>query len=273
MVLPEGFVVPPWYYLVPLALFLVGVGAILLAIEPPVTDEMVIALAPWMMLGATLHVLYKLEAYPPMIEPLFSSPAVYATVAVVAGLVWIVATFIYAAGLHDSIPRLVGVPGLGFFSVFAMITIMLGYEQGAFEPFWPVIAVVVAGLVTALAWIALSLWFTDVAAATGLTGAFVVFSQTLDGVSTAVGYDVLGAGEEVPLSRLILEVGEALPTYEAIGAGWVFVLVKVALSMVVVGLFAGYVRDRPRQARLILAVIAAVGLGPAVHNLLLFIIT
>ena len=270
MVLPEGFILPPWYILGPLVVVFVGVVAMLWAIEPPVTDETVLAFAPWMMLGSTLHVLFKVDAFPPSIELLFSAPSVYVTTAVVAGLVWILGSFLYAAGLQRSIERVVGITGTGFFAVFAMFTLMLGWELGTFEPFWPVISVVVAGIVAALAWLALSLWLTEVAAVTGLSGAFVVFAQILDGVSTAIGYDVLGAAEEVPASRFILEAGEALPTYEYIGAGWLFVLVKVLLALVIVVLVKDIVKEHPKQGRILLALVAAIGLGPGVHNLLLF---
>jgi len=154
-----------------------------------------------------------------------------------------------------------------------MFAVLRSIEAGVFEPFWPVIAVVVAGIVTAIAWIALSLWFTDVATTTSTTGALVVFGHTLDGVTTAIGYDVLGAAESVPLSLVLLEAGEALPTAEYIGSGWLFVLVKVSLAMVILGLFREYVEEAPRQARTLLALVAAVGLGPATHNTLLFMVS
>ncbi|WMT09634.1 DUF63 family protein [Natrinema thermotolerans] len=270
MVLPEGFVVPPWYMVVPAAVILGGVIALLWAIEPPVTDRTVLAFAPWMMFGATLHVLYKMGAFPSTIEPLFTAPMVYVVTAIIAGLAWVVGVFLHVGGLQPTIPRFVGVAGTAFFTVFTMFALFRSIQTGTFDPFWPVITVVIAGIVTALAWLVLSLWFTDVAATTGTTGALVVFAHTLDGVTTAVGYDVLGAGENVPLSLLLLEAGEALPTAEYVGAGWLFVLVKVALALVIVGLFREYVADRPQQGRTVLALVAAVGLGPAVHNVLLF---
>jgi len=270
MVVPEGFVVPPWYLLVPVLVILGGVIALLWALEPPVTDRTVIAFAPWMMFGSSLHVLYKLDAFPADIAPLFSAPMVYAVTAVIAGLAWVIAIFLHVGGLQPTIVRFVGISGTAFFTVFAMFAIFQSIELGTFEPFWPVVSVIVAGIVTALAWLVLSLWFTDVAATTGMTGALVVFGHTLDGVTTAVGYDILGASENVPLSLLILETGGSLPTAEHIGSGWLFVLVKVGLAMVILGLFREYVADRPRQARTLLALVAAVGLGPAVHNTLLF---
>ncbi|AFO59384.1 MULTISPECIES: DUF63 family protein [Natrinema] len=270
MVLPEGFVVPPWYLLVPVIVILGSIVALLWALEPPVTDRTVIAFAPWMMFGATLHVLYKLAAFPPSIEPLFTAPMVYAVTAIVAGAVWIVAVFLHVGGLQRTIPRFVGIAGTAFFTVFATGALLLSLETGTIAPFWPVIGVVAAGIVTAVVWLMVSLWVTDIAATTGATGVLVVFGHALDGVTTAIGYDVLTAGEDVPLSLLILEAGEALPTATYIGAGWLFVLVKVVLAVVILGLFREYVEDRPQQARTVLALVAAVGLGPAVHNTLLF---
>lgn len=273
MVLPEGFMLPPWYLLVPVLVVLAGIIALLWALEPPVTDRTVLAFAPWMMFGSALHVLHRIEAYPDSLEILFASPSVYLVTAIVGGLAWIIAIFLYAGGLQPTIPRFVGISGTAFFAVFAMILLNIGWEAGTFQLFWPVIAVVIAGIVTAIAWVALSLWFTDVATTTGITGALVVFGHAIDGVSTAIGYDIFSAGEEVPLSRLLLEAGEALPTAEYIGAGWLFILIKVVLAMVILGLFKEYVDERPQQARTMLALVAAIGLGPGIHNVLLFIVT
>lgn len=275
MVLPEGFALPPWYYAVPLVLGLSGVAALLWAIDPPVTDRTVLAFAPWMMLGSTFHVLQRepIEAFPSIVAPLFGSPSVYVTTAILAGVTWIVASLLDAGGVYRSVPQFVGIVGTAFFAVFALIALALGYQAGNFNPLWPAIAIVITGVVTAVVWIAVSLWFTEVAAITGVAGALVVFAQTLDGISTAIGYDLLHAGEEVPLSMFLLDAAESLPTYEYLGAGWLFVLVKVVLGVVVVGLFADLVRDRPRLGRLVLGAVAAVGLGPGVHNVLLFTIS
>jgi uncharacterized membrane protein len=52
--------------------------------------------------------------------------------------------------------------------------------------------------------------------------------------------------------------------------GWLFVLVKLAVAGAVVVYFAAYVREEPTHANALLGLVAAVGLGPGVHNLLLF---
>jgi uncharacterized membrane protein len=106
----------------------------------------------------------------------------------------------------------------------------------------------------------------------GAVGALAVVGHALDGVSTAVGIDVLGFGERTPLSRVIIEAAAALPTADAIGAGWLFVVVKLVVASVVVVLLADLMREDPREGSLLLGFVAAVGLGPGAHNLLLFAI-
>jgi uncharacterized membrane protein len=51
------------------------------------------------------------------------------------------------------------------------------------------------------------------------------------------------------------------------------VLVKLGLGAGIAALLTGSVREAPREGRLLLAFVAAVGLGPGAHNLLLFAIT
>jgi uncharacterized membrane protein len=139
-------------------------------------------------------------------------------------------------------------------------------------PYWSVVALVVATALAGAAWTVLRR-FRPEAAAAGDLGPLVVFAHTLDGVSTAVGVDVLGFGERTPLSRVILEFGASLPTAEFVGSGWPFVLVKVALAVVVVLALADSVREGAAEGYAVLALVVAVGLGPAVHNLVLFTVS
>jgi uncharacterized membrane protein len=275
-ILPEGFSLPGLVYLVPLVLTLLAVAGVLVFLEPDVTDWTVIAFAPWMMLGAVLHVLYQQTAYPDVLQPLFGTPTVYLTTAVLGGFVWGISTLVGAMRRRGSNDRQLAVIGAAVTAVFATFSMYIGASAGGLTPvsaFWPVIGLVVAGIVAALAWLLLSLTFTDAAAITGAPGALVVFAHSLDAVSTAIGVDVLGAGERTPLSASILEFAGGLPTSGAIGDGWLFVLVKVVLALVIVAAMEDLYRDAPRQARAILAGVAAVGLGPGVHNLLLFAVT
>jgi len=133
-----------------------------------------------------------------------------------------------------------------------------------------VIILVAAAVATAVVWAGVRR--LDRGRATGLVGLLAVFGHALDGVSTAVGYDVLGFGEQTPLSRVLIEAGAALPAPAAVGDAWLFVLVKLLVAAAVVGLFDDYVREAPAEGYLLLGLVAAVGLGPGAHNVVLFAI-
>ena len=86
--LPTGASLPPLPYLVGLLVALAATGAALYRARPPVTEGTVAALAPWMAAGGGLYALFQVGGVPPAVGPLFGSPAVYATVGVLAGLAW-----------------------------------------------------------------------------------------------------------------------------------------------------------------------------------------
>ena len=270
--LPTGYEeLPPWPFAVVLVVILGMVIALLWALDPVVDDRTVLALSPWIVTGGVMHVLYQQGAFPETVAPLFGTLFVYVTVSSVAGLVWIGSVLSAQMRSHGVAYRPLGVIGTGVAVTFIVLSVYTAIGEGVtIRPFFSAIALVVAALVAAVVWIAISLKFTEAAAATGAAGALVVFSHAVDGVSTAIGYDLLGVTERTPLSRVILEAGESLPTAEFVGAGWLFVLVKLALAAGIVVLFREWAREDPRQARLVLLLLAAVGLGPGFHNLLLF---
>lgn len=264
-ILPEGTTVPPWPYL--LALF-VGVGGVAAALRrrrPAVTDRHVVALAAWMVVGSCLHVLYVLDALPPTVRPLAGTPAVYATVAAVAGAVWLLAD----RTVPDRAPEALGGVGLAALAPAASAALAAGARRGSLDLFGPAVGLLAAVVAAAVAWAALAR-VDPAARVTGRVGALAVFGHALDGASTAVGVDLLGFGERTPLSRLVIEFAASLPTAPVIGAGWLFLLVKLAVAAVAVHLLAGYVREEPTEGTLLLGFVAAVGLGPGAYNLLLF---
>lgn len=274
MVLPTGFALPPPPYLVGLLAGVGVVGAGLYRQKPQVTDDVVLALAPWMVAGAVGYALYQLAAVPALVRPLFGSPAVYLTAGVGAGAVWLLAAsddWAPAGWGLRSIPGALGVTG-GLLAGTALgYAIQVGVARGGLQFVWPVGAVVVATVAAGLTWV--GLWLVRPAVgATGRAGGLVVFAHALDGISTAVGADVYGLGEQSPLSRALLDVAAALPTADLLGTGWLFVLVKLGLAAAVVVLLADGVRERPSEGYLLLAGVAAVGLGPGAHNVVLFVV-
>lgn len=275
-VLPSGFGLPPLPYVVGLILGTLIVGVLLVALRPEVSSWDVLALGVWMAVGSTWHALAVLEVVPTWAGHLFGAPAVYLTTFIVLGGLWLVATVGATAEVFSSTSRILGGVGTLVWIVSMGYLLQLGLSDASgygLDPFWPVVGLFVSVLVAAVAFIALALVYTEAVAATGRVGAFVVFAHTLDGVSTAVGVDVLGTGEQTPLPRLIMGVAADLPTAEHFGVGWLFVLTKIVLALVVVAVFADYVKESPSRGRIALALMAAVGFGPGVFNLLLFLMT
>ena len=274
LLLPEGFTLPPLPYLVGLLIAIGLVGYGLYVRRPDVDAAIVVAFAPWMAVGSALHVLYVLGALPAAIAPLAGTPSVYLSVAAIAGGFWLVGVelvrSVVAIGDGDvTVPVLVAAPGIAALLSAAGVTLAFGAAAGTLQPVWPTFAALVTLPVTAVAWLAL-VRIAPGAGRSGAVGVLVMFGHALDGISTAIGVDVLGFGERTPLSQLILDVGAALPTASVIGSGWLFVLVKLAVAGLVVALFDDFVRESPAEAYLLLGLVAAVGLGPGVHNLLLF---
>lgn len=262
--LPAGFALPPLPYL--LAIVLAG-GAVAVALrrrDPAVSDRLVLALVPWMLAGAWLHVLHVVGAAPNLVDPLLGTPAAYLTTAILAGVVWL------AVDARDgATERPFAAVGTGVAALVLAVGIQWGISEGTFSPAWPAVAAVLGVVLGLAVWVGTRRVYPGITDA-GAAGALAVTTHSLDGISTAIGIDVLGATERTPLSRAIIEFGATLPTADLLGSAWLFVLVKLALGVGITALLAESVREVPRQGRLLLAFVAAVGLGPGAHNLLLF---
>ncbi|MFB6072002.1 MAG: DUF63 family protein [Halobacterium sp.] len=265
MVVPSGFEIPPLPYLAAVAAAVAAVGWLLVRERPRVDDRTVLAFAPWIVLGSSLYVCYQLGVYPDAVAPLFGSPVVYATTFAGAGATWL------AARRTERPLGVLAATG----GVLALAPVAAALRYGAVHDSlnfpWPLAAVAAAAVLGHVAWWVVEQWRPEDADTVGAAGALVVFAHVLDGTSTAVGVDVLGFGEQTPLSALIMEFAGALPTAPVVGVGWLFVLVKTALAAGVAVLLAEYVREVPREGYLLLALVAAVGLGPGAHNVLLFV--
>jgi len=272
-----GFEVPPPVYLAGLAGGLVVVAVALYATRPPVGQRTALALVPWVVTGATLHVFYQLgQAFPPLYPiwagPLFAAPAVYVTTFLLAGLVW-VAGAVFAARTTDPhrSTLYLGLVGTGVATVLLVFLARQALSP-AIEaaPLVPVVAVVVTGVLTAVVYVLVGLWRTYVLAEARLVGGLVLFAHLLDGISTAIGVDVLGVTERSVLPARIIAFAGGLPTEPYLGSGWLFVVVKLLLAVLIVVALADYVSEEPGRGTLLMTAVAAVGLGPAVNNLLIF---
>jgi uncharacterized membrane protein len=262
--LPEGFALPPLPYLLALGGALVAVAAGFRRRRPAVGADHVLALIPWMVAGAAAHVLFVVEAAPGPLRPLLGTPAVYLSTAAFAGAAWLALD----ASDRPTPPLLAGV-GAAAAVVVSVAVLLVGVGRGSLSPVAPGLGFLAAVALGASGWLVLRRAVPGVAV-TEPVGPVALFGHALDGVSTALGVDLLGFGERSPVSRLVIEFAADLPTAPVVGAGWLFVLVKLVLAAGLVVLFVDYVREEPVEGYLLLGLVAAVGLGPGAHNLLLF---
>jgi uncharacterized membrane protein len=275
------FVIPP---VVHSAGLLVGTGlvvALLLTARPPMNQKMALAFAPWVVSGAVLHVFYQLgeiykqPLFPEGIRPLFSAPAVYLTVFILMGFIWAVATMFMTDPDPDNIAQYLSGMGVGTMVPLIGLLIWRGTDPAVqpLEPVWPVAGLLVAIGGTFLVSLLLGLWRTGMFAKVRYVGPVVLFAHLFDGITTAVGVDVLGAGERSVIPQLILDLAGQLPTEPFIGTGWLFVLVKLIVATAIVVLFADYVNEQPVESNLLMGLIVAVGLGPGTYNFFLFVLS
>jgi uncharacterized membrane protein len=287
-VLPSGLVVPPLPYAAGLVVATVGLAVALARLGPAVTGRHVLALVPWMLAGGAAHAVHQYETVreagvvPAVFDPLVTAPAVYVTTFVAVAAVWVGALAsvdgrrAFEDGTSPAADRQ-SVRGLGVVGTLALLGLVavavgLALESASTATFvWPVAGIVGAVLATVLTYAALRAYRPTVVAHGGVVVA--LFAHALDGVSTAVGVDVLGTGERTPIPRLIMEFAGTLPTAQFVGRGWLFVLAKLAVVGAIVVLLAESVEDDPTEGNLLLAFVAAVGMGPAANNLTLFLLS
>ena len=285
----EGFQALSLEYTLVLLVGTVLLVALLNAIRPPVTQMTVLAFVPWMISGAALHVFYQIgelynaQIYPPLIQPFFSAPAVYLTTFLAMGGVWVV-TAILGMGRRsktkgkDVTARYLGLTGIG---VVLTLTGLLawqgldpavGSEITSVERFIPVVGIIATMVLTFVIYILIGAWRTYIMAEARYVGAVVLFAHLLDGITTTIGVDILGVGERSALPARIIEFAGTLPTAPYIGSGWLFLVVKLIVAVVIVVTFADYVSEEPTRGNLFFAFVTAVGLGPAMNNVYLFLL-
>lgn len=268
------------------ALLLAGtaiLGALLYSVGVPLTQRTVLAMVPWMVAGSILHVFYQLgeafgtSLYPAWIAPLFGAPAVYLTTFIGMGSIWLISTAIgvqSAAVTRDRVASYLAGTGIG---VMLPLLGLLGW-QAASPSIGPLRLVLpFAGLLLSLAvsfvvYILLGAWRTYIIAEARHVGGLLLFAHVFDGITTAIGVDLLGVGERSYVPRLIMDFARDLPTYQYLGAGWLFVVVKIVVAILVIVAFADYLSEHPRRGNLLFAAIIVVGLGPALNNFFLFVL-
>lgn len=238
--------------------------------QVPIRETTVLAFMPWVAVAALLSVIGKTLTVPESVLPLFTSPLVYLTTFVLAGLVWLAVTRQGTTSSMWSVDELLGLTGVLLLAPVIGAAVSIGV--GAVHPFWPIISIVVTVPLTMVVWSYLSAIAPEATERTGMLGIAVIFGHLLDGVTTLIGIDLMGFAEQTPLPRSILEFAATLPTAELLGAGWLFLLVKLFIAVAIVRVLGEGITDHPISQHLMLGLTAAAGLGPGFHNVFLYAI-
>ena len=271
----EGFVVPDPLVTGGLLAAVLAVGLLLLLVRPAVSQWVVLAAAPWMVLGALLHAVYQLHRaagetlLPDPGAVLLSAPAVYLTTFVLAGLVWVLAARL--ADDHHDVTRLLAGTGALLVLPAAGYATREATREFALEPIVPAVGLLGSLALTGLVAFLLARLRPALATGPRAGGLLVLFAHTFDGITTGIGVELLDVGERSAASRAILDIAAGLPTADLLGEAWLFVLVKLLLASAIVVVFHGYAEEEPTEGNLFFAGIAAIGLGPGAHNFFLFL--
>lgn len=278
----SDFVIPSLTHSISLLVGTAVLLSLLYASRPPVTQRIALSFVPWIVSGGALHVFYRLgeqtgrQIYPDTIEPLFSAPAVYLTTFLGMGIIWTVSAMIVPRERQDSrVPQYLGATGIGVMTPLVGLVIWQGLDPAIapMKPVEPILGLIAAFVLTFVVYFLIGAWRTYVIAQARYVGALVIFAHLFDGVTTAIGVDLLDAGERSALPKMIMDFAAGLPTAEFIGTGWLFVVVKLLLASGIVIVFSDYVTEEPTRGNLFFVIVAAVGLGPAAHNFFMFILS
>lgn len=274
------FVVPDLPYLAAISIVILIVSVLMYAIRPPVTQPIILAIVPWIMNGAMLHVFYQLHTVaaepllPPVIAPIFSAPTVYFTTFSMLALIWMIGSMIVpSTERHRKVATYIWTTGTGIAIPLFVLLIWQGLGPAfGLKPIYPILGLIISLALTFVIYITIGMWRTYIIAETRYVGALVVFAHVFDAVTTAIGVEVLDTGERTVIPRMIMDFAADLPTAEMLGEAWLFVLVKIVLASAIVILFADYVHEKPAEGNFMFGIIIAAGLGPAVNNFFIYLL-
>ncbi len=277
-------------YAVVLLFLLTGVLFLLRRLDVGEEKSFFIALVPFMFFGGALRVVEDADnaihaaghggfQYP--LNTLIISPEIYflmfgITVVCLVASVWlarrgIVSRYEYPlAGFGTALLVLT----LGYLSWLAVTS-----PDVSFHVWFVVLTLLLATVSTAIVWYLAKEFAPEVAAGTGIVGALVIWSQSVDGASNVLDLDwakELGLPHDLypkhPVDRVIISLShQYLPpsVIHTIGASWPFLLLKVAVATFVVSFFdESMFGENSRYTILLLVAIAAVGLGPGTRDML-----
>lgn len=244
------------------------VAAALVLWRPPVDAWTVIAVAPWAVVGALISVLAGTGAYGPRLTALFTGSTVAVATAVPAGLAWVTVNRIAAIrGRPGRTSVYLGTAGVGATLVLVFV-FLLRVPVSAAGAVWLVVVPVAAGALAGVTYFALGVQDATVLAETGGAGLLAVFGHVLEGLAVVVAVDVVGRSPQWNVVAGVLRATADLPVPDAFGVAWPYLVVKLLFVLAVLSVLAR-LTDRSRVGvALLIAVVAAAGIGPGVAVLL-----
>jgi uncharacterized membrane protein len=233
------------------------------------TDSIAIAALPWAVIAASLSVLTRNIDLPETVSPMLSSPVAYLTVFVLTGCCCLVVpTPEEVENSSPTVPKLL--EWCGLLLITPIVAVTLAIDGQKLHLVWPAIGLVVSAAMTGILWSYLAARSPVTTTRTGVLGIAVLFGHLLDANTTLIGIDVLGFREQTPLPQSILELASTLPIADSLGVGWLFFLIKLVVAIAIVRILAVAVDTHHRPV--LLGVTAVAGLGPGVHNLVLYVV-
>ncbi|PSQ16760.1 hypothetical protein BRD00_10075 [Halobacteriales archaeon QS_8_69_26] len=256
----------------------VMVTVLLYFLRPPVTKNVMLSFTPWIVTGAAVHALFTIDAYPDWADPLFEPIAVYFTVFTAAGMVWAymtTASDIGGEGFHDA--QYVAAAGMGATLVAGGFVLSKGHGADLSRVLPAFGGLLLAFLVAGVAYVGANYVYSKMVIHTGVLGWLVVFGHSLDAVMTAIAADLFDLPPLYDAGAQLYDYAGTLPTAAYLPDGWLIVVVKVLLALVVVALLAGVstldvMDDRDAPVNVALTLLAAYGLGPGIHILLTLVV-
>ena len=156
--------------------------------EIRIDEYIIISLIPWMAFGASLIVVEVIELGGGggriIISFLLRNPTVYITTFVILGCVWSIILLLKMDQIAEKILMVSGLIGFG-------TTMVILSREGWSNPAWSIAGLVVALVVSILVWEVVRRKSAEIPKVLGSTGLLVILGQTLDGISTAIGIDIL----------------------------------------------------------------------------------
>lgn len=235
---------------------------VLAAMRPPVTEGVVLATAPWMVVGGILAGLSDIGAYGTLV--LVDTPQVHLTALVIGGLVW--APLVQGAIIRErrpATPRYLTAAGVGAAVVLTAVLFLLTAPSSA-GIVWLVSLPVAAGILAAGEYLFLGLLDATPLAHTRFAGLLALYAHTLAGLATTVSVDLFGRSPR-GMAALVAEASGSLPIA---GVGWLVLPLRIGIALLAVLALGRYAREAETRAYLALIVFVAIGLGPAVVTLL-----